>query len=328
MNRRDAALAPWLALLCVAGAPLAARAQPTARMHRIGFLSPTAAGSRSEAFVQGLREFGYVEGRNCRIDMRFADGQPDRLQGLAEELVGLPVDVLVVGATIGARAAKKATGTIPIVFAGSSDPVAGGIVPNLSRPGGNVTGFSLAQGDGFAGKWLELLKAAASDANHVAALWSSSNAAATRYLNDLETAAKASKVRLDAHHAAHAAELDEALSAIAKSGARGLIVMPSPFAFFHRDKLVRFAADRRLPAIYYADDFTDAGGLMSYGPSISDSYRRAASHVDKILKGAKPGDLPVEQPTKFDLAINLKTAKALGLTIAPSLLLRADQVIQ
>lgn len=298
------------------------------RIHRIGFVSPTAPGPRSEAFLQGLREFGYIDGRNARVDMRFAEGQPERLPGLVDELIGLKVDILVVGATIGARAAKKATSTIPIVFAGSSDPVAGGIVSNLSRPGGNITGFSLAFGDGFAGKWLELLKAAAPQVSHVAALWSSSNAAATGYVEDLKVAARASKVKLDAHHAAHAAELDEALAAIGGSSARGLVVMPTPFAFATRDKLVRFAADRRLPAMYFAEDFTDAGGLLSYGPSISDSYRRAAAHVDKILKGAKPGDLPVEQPTKFELAINLKTAKAMGLVIPRSLLLRADQVLQ
>jgi len=328
MNRRHAGLAPLLGLMALGAALPAARAQQTARLHRIGFVSPTAPGPRGDAFLQGLREFGYVEGRNARIDMRFAEGQPDRLPGLVEEMIRVKVDVLVVGATIGASAAKKATSTIPIVFAGSSDPVAGGIVSNLSRPGGNITGFSLAYGDGFAGKWLELLKAAAPDVSHVAALWSSSNAAATRFVKDLEVAAQVSKVRLDAHHAANAAQLDAAFAAIAGSGARGLVVMPSPFAFASRDKLVRFAAARRMPAMYFAEDFTDAGGLMSYGPSISDSYRRAAAHGDKILKGAKPGDLPVEQPTKFELAINLKTAKAMGLAIPSSLLLRADQVIQ
>jgi putative ABC transport system substrate-binding protein len=259
-----------------------------------------APGPRDAAFLQGLRELGYVEGRNIHVELRFAEGRPERLPELVGELVGLKVDVLVVGATIGAREARKATATIPIVFAGASDPVAGGIVASLARPGGNVTGFSLAIGDGFAAKWLELLK----------------------------EAARMSNVRLDAHQAANPVELDDALAAIGRSATRGLIVMSSPFAAIQQDRLIRFAADRSLPAIYFAEEFADAGGLMSYGPSYRDAYRRAASYVDKILKGAKPGDLPVQQPTTFKLVINLKTAKALGLTIPQSLLLRATEVIE
>jgi len=324
VQRRDFLIAAGALL----AAPLAADAQHAGRIYQIGFVSPTSPGPRSVAFLQGLRELGYVEGHNVKIEMRFADGQPERLPRLVEEVIRLKVDVLVVGATIGASAAKRATTTIPIVFAGSSDPVAGGIVSNLARPGGNITGFSLAYGDGFAGKWLELLKEAAPNVSHVAALWNSSNTAAARFVKDLQVAAQVSKVRLDVHHAASPPELDEAFAVIGSSGARGLIVTPSPFAFTNRDRLIKFAAGRRLPAMYFVEDFADAGGLMSYGPSIADSYRRAAAHVDKILKGAKAGDLPVEQPTKFELRINLKTAKALGLTIPQSLLLRADEVIQ
>lgn len=308
--------------------PLAAWTQGAQRMHRIGFVSPVARGPRSDAFVHGLRELGHVEGRNVRIDMRFADGQPERLPGLVDEVLRLNPDVLVVGATIGARAAKNATTMVPIVFAGSSDPVAGGIVANLARPEGNVTGFSLAYGDGFAGKWLELLTQAAPGVSHVAVVWSSTNAAASRFVQELQLAGRTLNVRLDVHQASTDAELDQALAAITAGAARGLIVTPSPFFVSRQRNLVEFAAGRRLPAIYFAEEFTAAGGLMSYGPSITDSYRRAAAHVDKILRGAKPADLPVEQPTKFDLVINLKAAKALSLTIPGTLLLRADEVIQ
>ena len=309
-------------------APLLARAQGAQKVYRIGFLSPTAPGLRDQAFLRGMRELGYVEGRNVHIEMRFAEGRPERLPGLAEELIGLKPDVLAVGSTIGARAVKKATTTIPIVFAGSSDPVAGGLVPNLAHPGGNITGFSLAYGDGFAGKWMELLKEVAPEVSHVAALWSSSNAAAVRFVKELQTAARKLDVALDVHLARNLPELDVALAAIGRSRAQGLIVVPSPFAATQRRKLVQFAAGERLPAVYFFEKFANAGGLMSYGPDFADVYRRAASHVDRILKGAKPGDLPVENPTKFDLVVNLKTAKALGITIPQSILLRADRVIE
>ncbi len=310
------------------GAPLAVEAQRAERLFRIGFVSPTPPGSRNEAFLQGLRELGYVDGHDVKLEMRFAEGRPERLPGLVEELIRLKVDVLVVGATIGARAAMSATTTIPIVFAGSSDPVAGGVVANLARPEGNITGFSLAYGDGFAGKWLELLKEAVPNVSQFAALWSSSNSAAARFVKELQMAARVLHVGLEVHHAAHLAELDEVLAAIGKSDARGLIVTPSPFAVTQRDRIIRFAASKRLPAMYFVEDFAEAGGLMAYGPSISDSYRRAASHVDKILKGARPGDLPVEQPTRFELTLNLGSARALGLKIPQSVLLRADRVIE
>ena len=306
----------------------AAEAQKPERVHRIGFLSTTGPGPRNEAFRQGLRELGYVDGQDLKIEMRFAEGRPERLPGLVEELIRGKVDLLVVGATIGARAAKKATTTIPIVFAGSSDPIAGGIVADLARPGGNITGFSLAYGDGFAGKWLELLKEIAPDVAQFAVVWSSSNLAAAKFVKELQAAAKVLHVGLDVHQAGDLRELEAALSAIGNSGARGLIVTPSPFAFTQRDRLVEFAAHKRLPAIYFVEDFADAGGLMAYGPSIVDSYRRAATYVDKILKGAKPGDLPVEQPTRFELIVNLRSARALGLKVPQSVQLRADRVIE
>jgi putative ABC transport system substrate-binding protein len=292
-------------------APLVAEAQRAEKVYRIGFVSPTSPGAGNVAFVHGLRDLSYREGQDISVELRFAEGQPERIPGLLDELIRLKVDVLVVGATIGASAAKKAT-TIPIVFAGSSDPVAAGIVATLARPGGNITGISLAYGDGFAGKWLELLKEAAPDVSRFAALWSSSNAAAAKFVKELQVAARVLNARLDVHQAANLPELGDALAAIGRTGARGLIVTPSPFAATQRDRLVRFAASAGLPAMYFADDFADAGGLMSYGPSIDDAYRRAAAYVDKILKGEKPGDLAVEQPRRFELTINLRTARALA----------------
>jgi putative ABC transport system substrate-binding protein len=322
---RRAVLCAGAALLAV---PFAGEAQRAERSHRIGFVSPTPRGPRNDAFVRGLRELGYVEGHNVSIEMRFADGRPERLPGLVEELIRLKPDVLVVGATIGARAAKSATTTIPVVFAGSSDPVAAGIVSNLARPEGNITGISLAYGDGLAGKWLELLKEIVPGAAHVAAVWSSTNSAASRLVDELRVAARTMNVGFEPHDATNPAELDVALSAIGSSGAQGLIVCPSPFAATHAEKLVQFAAGKRVPAIYFVEDFVEAGGLMSYGPSIADAYRKAARHVDRILRGAKPKDLPVEQPTRFELIINLKTAGNVGVGIPKSLLLRADRLIE
>lgn len=294
---------------------------------RIGFVLPQSGGARHDAFLQGLRALGYEDGRNIHVEVRFADGRPERLPALIQEVIDLNIEVLVVGATIGARAAKKATTTIPIVFAGSSDPVAGGVVTSLARPEGNITGFSFAAGAGFGEKWLELLKEAVPSVSHVAALWSSSNASATRFVEDLQSAARILKVTLDAHHAADLRQLDQAFAAIAASKAQGLVVTPSPFSVTHRRKLVEFAATQRLPAMYFGEEFVDVGGLMSYGPSITDTYRQAASYVDKILKGAKPADLPVQQSAKFELAINLGAARALGLQVPQAVLLRAARVV-
>jgi len=297
-------------------------------LYTIGFVSPVAQGARDEALMKGLREHGYVEGRNVHVEMRFADGKPERLPDLVGELVAQKVDVLVVGATIGARAAKRATTTIPIVFAGSSDPVAGGIVTNLRHPGGNITGISLAYGDGFAGKWIELLNDAVPGLARAAVLWSSSNKAASRFVNELRLAARKLGIALDVHHAKDRPQLDTALSAIGSSDVQGLVVTPSPFAASQRRRLVAFAAQQRLPAIYFFASFANAGGLMTYGPDIADAYRRAAFLIDKVLKGAKPGDLPVERASKFELIVNLKAAQTIGLTIPPAFLLRADRVIE
>jgi putative ABC transport system substrate-binding protein len=255
--------------------------------------------------------------------MRFAEGRPERLPGLVDELIRLGVDVLVVGSTIGARAAKAATTTLPVVFAGSSDPVAGNIVKTLARPGGNLTGTSLAYGDGIAGKWLELLVEMTHAVSPCSVLWSSSNTAGARFVEELRAAARKLDVRLDPHHATNVGELDDALVAVRSSGARSLIVTPSPFWVAHQRRLLRLAEDHRLPTMHFDEDFVGAGGLMSYGPSIAEAYRRAATHVDRILRGANPGDLPVEQPTQFDLVVNARTAKALGLTVTQSMLIRA-----
>jgi len=316
-----------LAICVLLGVPLA-QGREAATVVRIGFLSPVSPGPRDKAFLQGLRELGYVDGLNVTVEMRFAEGRPERLRGLVQELLGMKVDVLVVGATIGARAAKEATTTVPIVFAGSSDPVAGGIVASLARPGGNITGFSTAYGDHFAGKWLELLKEAMPDVSHAAVLWNSTNAAAARFVETLRSAAHSLKVTLDVHHAANLSELEQALSAIANGRAQALIVAPSPFAASQHRKIVHYAAVRRLPAMYFDKNFVEAGGLMSYGPNIAETYRRAASHVNKILKGAKPGDLPVELPTTFELVVNRRTAEALGISLRQSFLVRADRVIE
>lgn len=296
-------------------------------MPRVGFVSPLAPGARDEAFLQGMQALGYAEGRNVEIVMRFAGGRTERLPALTAELVGLPVDVLVVGSTVGAQAAQRATATIPVVFASSSDPVDAGLVANLARPGGNLTGTSTAYSDGFAGKWLDLLKEVAPAATNVAVIWSGSNSASVRYARDLEAAAAKARVRLDVRQASNARELDDALATIARSGAHGLIVTPSPFASSQQARLIGFAADRRLPAIYYTEGFAESGGLMSYGPSIVDGYRRTAAYVDRILKGAKPGELPVEQPTTFELVVNRSAAKAIGLAIPRALEARADRVI-
>jgi putative ABC transport system substrate-binding protein len=311
------------ALLGAWRVPLAQRPQ---RIPRIGFMSSASSRRRSEAFLIGLRELGYSDMQNVRVEMRSADGQPDRIAALVDELVRREVDVLVVGSTIGARAAKAATTTIPVVFAGSSDPVAGGLVANLARPGGNVTGVSLGYGGGVPGKWIELLRELVADATRIAVLWTATNPAAAQFVDEVEATARKLTVAIERHHAAAPADLDGALRRIAGSRAQGLVVMPSPFWVAQRDALVAFAAKQRLPAMYFDEEFVEAGGLVSYGPSIAEAYRLAASYVDRILKGAKPGDLPVEQLNKYELVVHRGTAKALGLVVPQSIALRARMI--
>ena len=320
---RRPSLAVALALGLLA-APLAAEAQQAAKVARIGYLATNLAASPHlrEAFRQGLRDLGYVEGRNVVIEYRDAEGKLERLPALAAELVALKVDVIVAAGTPAALAAKQATRTLPIVFAAAADPVTSGLVTSLARPGGNVTGLSSLAPE-LVGKRLELLKQAVPGVSRVAVLWQP-GALGERTEKDMlkgaEVAARALGVRLQFVEARGPADFDRAFSDMTRARAGALTVLPSTMFFSERRRLVDLAAKNRLPAVYPLREFVDAGGLMSYGPNLADLFRRAATYVDKILKGAKPADLPVEQPTKFELVINLKTAKALGLTIPPSLL--------
>ena len=312
--------------------PLAGEAQQAATMHRIGYLGTgSVSDSRTlrnrEAFRQGLRELGYVEGQNIAIEYRWAAGQYDRLPSLALALVSLKVDVIVAPTSHAVRAAAKATRTIPIVTPVVVDPVATGLVASLARPGGNTTGLTDMSSD-LSGKRLELLKSIVPRVSRIAVLSNPTDAAAGVKMRAMEDAARAFGVRLQPVEVRSGADLETAFQAAAKLRAGALITVEDTLLLDHRARIAKLAEEGRLPALYANREFVDAGGLMSYGPSIEDMFRRAATHVDKILKGARPGDLPIEQPTKFELVINLKTAKVLGLTIPRSLLLRADEVIQ
>ena len=311
--------------------PSAADAQQAAKIARLGILSLNVSASPLlETFLQGLRDLGYVEGRNVVIEYRDAEGKPERLSALAAELVALKVDVIFAGGTPHALAAKQATRTVPIVFTGVSDPVTDGLVTSLARPGGNVTGLSLLAPE-LVGKRLELLKQAVPGVTRVAILRQPGGVGErteTDILKAAEVAARALGVRLQFVEVRGPTDFDRAFSDMTRARAGALTGLGGSMFFNERRRLVNLAAKNRLPAVYPLRDYVDAGGLMSYGPNIADSFRRAATYVDKILKGAKLADLPVEQPTKFELVINLKTAKALGLTIPPSLLLRIDQVIE
>jgi ABC-type uncharacterized transport system substrate-binding protein len=313
-------------------APLAVEAQQAAKFPRIGYLVLNLAGARhlTEAFLQGLRDLGCVEGRNVVIEYRSAEGKLDRLPALAAELVALQVDVIVAGGPAHALAAKQATRTIPIVFASAADPVTDGLVTSLAWPGGNITGLSNL-GSKLVGKGLEQLTQAVPGFSRVAVLWQPGafgEGTEKDMLKEVEVAAPALGVRIQFVEARGPADFDRAFSDMIRARAGALTVLPSTMLLSERKRLVDLTAKNRLPAVYASREFVDAGGLMSYGPNLADMFRRAATYVDKILKGAKPGDLPVEQPTKFELVINLKTAKALGLTIPQSLLVRADEIIQ
>jgi putative ABC transport system substrate-binding protein len=312
--------------------PVAAEAQQAANVARIGVLALNRATNPRghEAFRQGLRDLGYVEGRNVVIEYRDAEGKPERLPALAAELVALKVGVIVAPGTLAALAAKQATRTIPIVFPVVGDPVTDGLVTSLARPRGNVTGLSNRTPE-LVGKCLELLTQAVPGVSRVAVLWLPGGAPERTQqdmLREAEVAARALGARLQVVEARGPADFDRAFSDMTRARAGALTVLPYVMFFNERRRLVHLAAKNRLPAVYGSREFVDAGGLMSYGADIADLFRRAATYVDKILKGAKPGDLPVEQATKFELVINLKAAKALGLTIPPSVLARADQVIE
>ena len=311
--------------------PLAAGAQEAAKAARIGYLAPNLATTPlvHEAFRQGLRDLGYVEGRNVVIEYRDDEGKIDRLPSLAAELVALKVDVIVAGATPHALAAKQATRTLPIIFV-AGDPGSSGLVLSLARPGANVTGVSVFSSD-LAGKRLEQLKQAVPGISRVADLWhpgAADEPTQREMLKEVDVAARALGVRLQLVAARGPADFHGAFSDMTRASAGGLAVSPSARFAGEGIRLVGLAAKHRLPAVYPWREYVDAGGLMAYGPNVADSFRRAATYVDKIVKGAKPGDLPVEQPTKFELVINVKAAKALGLTIPQLVLARADQVVE
>jgi putative ABC transport system substrate-binding protein len=322
----------WAGLLAIfvslVGCVGMAEAQPPAKVPRIGFLAPGPVSERVhyfEAFRQGLRNLGYVEGQNVVIEARSAEGKRDQLPALASELVSLKVDVIVTSTTPAIQAAKQATGTIPLVTI-SADPVATGLVASLARPGGNITGLSLV-GPEISGKQLELVKETLPKVKRVAFVWDPANRALTLRFKEAEIAARTLGLQIESLEVRTPNELESALES-ATSKRAGALIVPPVIAGAYRRQIVDFAAKKRLPAMYEENESVERGGLMSYGANITDQFRRAATYVDKILKGTKPADLPVEQPTKFEFIINLKTAKQIGLTIPPNVLARADRVIK
>jgi putative tryptophan/tyrosine transport system substrate-binding protein len=311
---------------------LAAEAQPTPNVRAVGFLGPPPSlGGLLQAFQQGLRDLGYVEGQNIRIEYRYTDvalqGQTDQLARFAAELVRLKPDVLVVSVTEAALAAKKATSTIPIVMVSVPDPVGTGLVSSLARPGGNVTGLSRQSRDPI-GKNFQLLKEALPENVRVGVLANPTAPFTSPMVADAKEAAKSLGVQLKIVEAGAPAQLKDAFSTLHKERVGAVLVLGSGSFYLNRTRISDLALSNRLPSIFQNREYVEAGGLLSYAPSTIANYRRAATYVDKILKGAKPADLPIEQPTKFELVINLKTAKALGMTIPQSLLERADQVIE
>jgi putative tryptophan/tyrosine transport system substrate-binding protein len=309
--------------------PIAARAQQSERIPKIGYLSPGAArDARDRALRQGLRELGYVEGKNIVIEDRFAEGRFVRLPELATELVKLNVSVIVASVTQASLAAKNATGTIPIVMQGVSDPVGLGLVASLARPGANITGTSGMSAE-VVGKSLELLKELSPKLSRVAVLWNPDNAIfQAQMLRETRAVASALGVELQTFGAKAADEFDQIFAAITAARSGALLVFADPILSLHQARIVGFAESSRLPAVYGNREYAVTGGLMSYGPNYEEVYQRASTYVDKILKGAKPADLPVEQSTKFPLVLNLKTAKTLGLAVPATLLARADEVIE
>jgi putative ABC transport system substrate-binding protein len=331
MRRRQ-----FLALLgsMVIGFPADVVAQKPDRVRRIGVIMSYTAGDavwlrRAKIFTQALQDLGWTDGQNTRIDYRWPGGDIEQIQSLAKELVGSRPDVLVGIGPASTAAFQQATRTIPIVFGMSADPVAQGIVESLARPGGNATGF-FATEPSLAGKWLELLKEIVPGLRRVAVIFNpeTSTKGSTSYLRSVETAAPLFSVEATGAPVHHAADIELAISSLVREPGGGLIVLPDAFTASHLKQIIELAARYRLPAIYAVRDYADEGALMTYGTDAVDLYRRAASYVDQILKGANPANLPVQAQTKFGLVINLKTAKALGLTVPPSLLDRADEVIE
>src|SRR5712691_6182186 len=313
----------------ILSAPLAIEAQPAGKVPRIGFLFYGSPGPSPEldAFRQGLRELGYVEGQNIAIEVRFANGRVGQLPELAAELVRLKLDVIVTPGTPASMAAKQATSTIPIVFAGVADAVGAGLVATVARPGGNTTGLTSMSAE-LGGKRLELLKVVAPKASRVAVLYNPADRSNVLVLKELQESAPALRLTLQPLEVRGPGEFEGAFVAMTRARADALFAHAGVLTFEHRKAIVDLAAKNRIPAMWGHRQFVDAGGLMSYAVNWYDQLRRAAIYVDKILKGAKPGDLPVEQPTRYELVINLSAAKALGLTIPQSLLGRADEVMQ
>jgi putative ABC transport system substrate-binding protein len=312
--------------------PLTARGQQGDRMRRIGVLMPLAADdpeakARLAAFAQGLRELGWIDGRNVRIDTRWSAGNADEIRKYAAELVALTPDVILAagGAVVGTL--LQATRTVPIVFTQTPDPVGAGFVASLARPGGNATGFTLFE-FGISVKWLELLKEIAPGVTRAAALRDPAITAGIGQFGAIQGVAPSFGVEVSPIDVRDAPEIERAVTAFGRQPNSGLIVLSSATAIAHRDLIITLAARHKLPVVYFARYFVTGGGLISYGPDTIDPHRRAAAYVDRILKGEKPADLPVQAPTKYELVINLKTAKALGLTVPPSLLARADEVIE
>jgi ABC-type uncharacterized transport system substrate-binding protein len=307
------------------------QAQQAKKVPRIGYLigsSSSASSARIPPFRQGLRELGYVEGKNIIIEWRFAEGKPDRLPALAAELVRLKVDVIVTAGPIPTRAAKEATITIPVVMAQDSDPVANGFVASLARPGGNITGLSTLRPD-ITGKQLELLKEIFPKLSRVSVFGTSTYPGNAQALREIESAAKAIEVQLQYLDVLDPKDIETAFRAASKGRADAVLMMVVGFvAGGHRTEVAALAAKSRLPTIYNVPEFVEAGGLMFYGANVNELHRRAATYVDKILKGAKPADLPVEQPKKFEFIVNLNAAKQISLTIPPGVLARADKVIK
>ncbi len=319
----------FIGTLAALAAPRAAEAQSPEKVVRIGILTLGFARSTPpiEAFRQGLGEHGYVEGRNMALEFRFAEGRSDRLPALAAELVRLKVDVIVTESNLAALAAKHATQTIPIVMGVASDPVKAGVVASLARPGGNVTGLTVITPE-VSGKRVELLKGAIPKISLVAVLWNPNNPTGRDFLRETEAAARSLGIQLLAIEVRNPGELGTVFKAVTNVRPSALITLGDGMLWSARARIVEFAMKSQLPGIFPERDFPEAGGLMSYGPNVSENFRRAAALVDKVLKGSKPADLPIERPTRLELVINLKTAKALGLTIPPALLQRADQVIE
>ena len=325
MRRRD-----FVSLLggAVAAWPLAARAQQTLKAPRIGYLALRSPMSADDAFFQGLRDLGWMEGQNIVVERRFAAGSMDQLRGSAAELVHLKVDVIVAAASAATQAAKEATTSIPIVFVNAGDPVGQGFVQSLAYPGGNITGVAFDASPDITAKQAQLIIETVPKASRLAVFWNPTAPAMRSYFSVLKTAASALRVNIQSLEVQDPNEIERAFDAMTRERADALLVLSDSFTTFYRARLAELAAKHRLPAIYGHAQYIEAGGLMSYGPSLSDNYGRAAGFVNKILKGAKPADLPAEQPTKFKLIINLRAAKTLGLEIPPTLLARADEVIE